>query len=324
MGRLSRWLLAAGVGALAAAATVDALLGHGTEREPEVGRPALPNPEAQAALVRSLRQAGVVGTLVWSDARCVVHVLRLPSLRRGPAPAERSCRFVSSPGGGFSSGPAVPDASGSLTARCRRGTTEVRTRYGLLVGRVSACGPAWRPGGALTAIRAGEIVEVEVVRGPPRLRTRLLFSAAKLDRLFRGDPWRFRTPRFRAVAWVDDGRMAAIVRDGGGQGDVLAVFRRGRLEGVTPAPYAGLADIRVSPNGTFVAARISRPRALVVVDRHGALLPTPIPGGRGIAWSRDELWTAILTADTTYVVETATRGSRFVALPIRARDVFWR
>lgn len=324
MGQLSRWLLAAGLAALAAAATVDALLNEGGEREPKAGRPALPNPEGQTALVRSLRQAGVVGTLVWSDAGCVVHVLRLPSLRPGDAPAERSCHFVAAPGGAFSPGPAVPDASGSLTASCDHGAIEVRTRYALLVGRVPGCSPAWTPAGRLTAIRRGEVVEIAVVRGPPRLRTRVLFGSAALDRLFRGDPWRFRAPRFREVAWLDDERMVAVVRGGGGEGDVLAVFAGGRLEGVTPAPYDALSGIRVSPNGTYAAARIVNRRALVVVDRHGALLPTPIPGGRSIAWSPDELWTAVVTADTTYIVETGTRGSRFVALPIRARDVFWR
>src|ERR687892_1350648 len=85
MRRLPTGLLVAAVAVLAAAAAVDALRdgSEPTRRTPPEDARA---PE-RAAAVDALRTAGATGTLVYSDAGCRLHALRLPSLR--PAPASR-------------------------------------------------------------------------------------------------------------------------------------------------------------------------------------------------------------------------------------------
>src|SRR5918996_395966 len=85
MRRLPTGLLVAAVAVLAAAAAVDALRdgSEPTRRTPPEDARA---PERTAA-VDALRTAGATGTLVYSDAGCRLHALRLPSLR--PAPASR-------------------------------------------------------------------------------------------------------------------------------------------------------------------------------------------------------------------------------------------
>jgi hypothetical protein len=85
MRRLPTGLLVAAVAVLAVAAAVDALRdgSEPTRRAPAEDARAPERAEASDAL----RTAGATGTLVYSDAGCRLHALRLPSLR--PAPASR-------------------------------------------------------------------------------------------------------------------------------------------------------------------------------------------------------------------------------------------
>src|SRR5919106_992687 len=85
MRRLPTGLLIAAVAALAVAAAVDALRdgSEPTRRAPAEDARAPERAEASDGL----RTAGATGTLVYSDAGCRLHALRLPSLR--PAPASR-------------------------------------------------------------------------------------------------------------------------------------------------------------------------------------------------------------------------------------------
>jgi hypothetical protein len=85
MRRLPTGLLVAAVAVLGVAAAVDALR---SGSEPSRRAPAEdPRAPERAAAVNALRTAGATGTLVYSDAGCRLHALRLPGLR--PAPASR-------------------------------------------------------------------------------------------------------------------------------------------------------------------------------------------------------------------------------------------
>ncbi|MGH3114305.1 MAG: hypothetical protein ACRDOP_12670, partial [Gaiellaceae bacterium] len=85
MRRLPTGLLVAAVAVLGVAAAVDALR-NGSEPSRRAPAEDARAPE-QAAAVDALRTAGATGTLVYSDAGCRLHALRLPGL--SPAPASR-------------------------------------------------------------------------------------------------------------------------------------------------------------------------------------------------------------------------------------------
>jgi hypothetical protein len=260
----------------------------------------------------------------------VVRALRLPDLAR-PEPeghaatGERGCRFATSPGGSFSVGLAPPRPGASLVAVCAGGRVVVGTEDGIVVGRAPGCAPAWRPNGDLTAVHRGELVDV---RASPPLGTatappRVLLSRAQLRRAF-GPPWAFPAPSIREAAWLDNERVAVIVTDAVTGEDALALFEDGRLVGGPPSPYARLSRLRTSPRGSYVVAQVGSPGGAVVVDRRGELFAFPFRGARAVAWSPDEVWTAAATSNAIYVWETAERPSRFVRLPIVARDLAWR
>src|SRR5918996_1297069 len=85
MRRLPSGLLVAAVAVLAVAAAVDALRDGSEPARRAPAEDALAPERAEAS--DALRTAGATGTLVYSDAGCRLHALRLPSLR--PAPASR-------------------------------------------------------------------------------------------------------------------------------------------------------------------------------------------------------------------------------------------
>ena len=328
MRRLRSWIVVAAVGALALAATVDALR---SERSVPAPRPAAAETQTlrgdAAAVAGELREEGVRGVLTYSDEACAVHAVVLPDLREHPAPAERSCRFAASAGNVFSVGPAVPDPRSSLVASCDGGAVEVRTRYGMLVGRAAGCAPSWKPSGILTGLRDGAVVELHVRRGPKTLVPRLVVSREALTRALSRTPWRLRRPEFQEVAWLSDKRFAAVVSDAGRGEDVLAFFEHGRFLSALPFTYTGLFDLRVSPRARYVAAKIGdeeNVRGLLVLDAKGRYVSLGLRTGRAIAWSPDEQWMAVAAADGVYVLAAVERTPRLIRLPLIASDVFWR
>ena len=328
MRRLRSWIVVAAVGALALAATLDALR---SERPEATQRPAAPEAQSSrretAAVARELREEGVRGVLTYSDEACAVHAVVLPDLGEHPATAERSCRFTTSAGNVFSVGPAVPDPRSSLVASCDGGAIEVRTRYGMLVGRAGGCAPSWKPNGILTALRDGAVVELHVRRGRRALVPRLLVSRRALARALSRAPWRLRRPQFQELAWLSNARFAAVVSDVASGEDILAIFERGRFLSALPFTYNRLSDLRVSPRGHYVAAKIGdeeNVRGLLVLDARGRYLSLALRTGRAIAWSPDEQWIAVAASDGVYVLPADGRTPRLIRLPVTASDVFWR
>jgi len=319
MRRSGTWLLAVAVAVLVAAATVDAVLGD------EAAAPARKVPERQrvderAELVRAARARGISGTLLYADEGCAIRSIRLPGLNPAEgAPSGTSCAFTTSPGGLYAPGTAVPSPRAQLIAECIAGGVEVR-QEGELLGRAPGCAPAWTPDGRLTAVRDGELVELR------RRGSRVLLSRRDVARALARDPWAFADPRVREAAWLDDDLVAVVVSDPGREkDDVIALFRGRRLVGAPPFPYERLSGLRVSPRGSFVAARVGLPAVgLVVLDRRAELVAIPFRIARAIAWSYDETWTAVASPDSIYVWETGERALRFIRLPIRARDLIWR
>jgi len=320
MKRSGSWILAAAVVLLVVAATVDAVVGEEAAAPPPPEPPKRERVNDRGDLVREARARGIRGTILYADESCVLQSVRLPGLGSADrAPRGSSCGFSTSPGGQFSAGTAVPSPRNELTAECVAGVVEARVE-GELVGRARGCAPAWTPDGRLTAVRDGEVVELR------EDGSSVLLSRRDLARALAREPWAFADPRAREVAWFDDDLVAVVVSDPGRENDdVLALFRGRRLVGAPPFPYERLSGLRVSPRGTFVAARVGLPvRGLVLLDRQAELVGIPFRVARAIAWTYNEAWSAVATANGIYVWETGERALRFIRLPIRARDLIWR
>lgn len=324
MHRRGTWFVVAAICGLALVAAVDAFRGGEEPGSQTVADQAPPKRSAAEAAnaAAALRQQGIRGVLTYSDPACGVHALRLPDLAPQPAPAGKSCRFVSSVGV-FSLGPAVPDPNAVLSASCDRGTLELRSSR-TLIGRVHACAPAWKPSGTLTGIRNGELVDLDIDAAHKQLVPRVVLSRHDLARSLARDPWDFRSPALAEVAWLTDTRVAAIVTDRERRLDILAFFRGRTLVTALPSPYSGLSRLRVSPSGSYVAARIEDPRALLLVDGRGRYVALGFRSGRAITWSPDERWTAVATGDGVYVFPTGERAVRLTRLPLEASDLFWQ
>jgi hypothetical protein len=329
-----RWatpLLAAAFAALAIIATVDALRGDGDNVA--VDAPARTGDAADEAAER-LRAAGTAGELLVSDDDCVIYRLALPDLERRPGPSERSCSYTVSPGGRLSFGDEVAEAGGYDAARCRDGRIEWLLAYGTederpLV-RLRGCRPAWRPDGALTFVRAGELR----IGGPcPRRRggriaacSRILLSRSDLRAALATVPW---VPaggvRIRSAAWIDNRTVAVVVRGRHEDvaGDSLVFFRGRKLVGEPLGPFPTLERLRVSPRRRFVA--IVSPTGVLVVDRLVRTLVRHEADALAIAWSPSERWIALARPAEIEIAERVARpGADPVRLPLVARDLFWR
>jgi hypothetical protein len=313
--RLPTGLVAAAVVALGVAAAVDGVQRGGGDPLPPGTTTSVP----EGAPVE-LREAGVRGVLTYADRDCRVRAVRLPDLEPHPSGGGRACRLTVSGGNVLSFGRAIAGPQAFLIATCRGRTVTLR-RDGTLVGRLPGCSPSWRPDGVLTVVRDGEVVGLDGPLDDGGLaRELVLLSREELAAQLSRPGERPRAAAVEETAWLRGGSLAAIVRTGPG-GDVLAVFRDGRLL-ARPIAFGGdVSGLRVSPRGSFAAARTHR--GAIAVDRQGARLPLPL-GVQVVAWSPDEAWIAATRAGEIAVFPLDEPSARGVDLPIAARDLVWR
>ena len=332
---------------IALAAAIDRFAARSAE-------PARPTTQTAA----QLRAAGVGGVLYFTDARCRMRALRLPSLRPVRPPETKGCTFALSPDARWN----VPAGGvwhprGRLLAVAHNGLVEVSSVdpvWGYRFERASA--PAFKPDGTLTHVRDGDVVEwatecppgSEIVtfladdatqRCPRVVLTKRELAAGAL----RASTFLAALVRHGArlsvkeTAWLDDDRLAAILavdlRDGGRE-DVVAVYRGGKALGTAPGFGEPLSDLRVSPRGRFVAARGGR-SGVVLLDRDGAEVSlqdlaqdkfgNALLGYVGaIAWSPDERWAAAATHRSVYFFPTGDPRPPMIRLRLVARDLAWR
>jgi hypothetical protein len=333
------WLVVAAVAGLGLVATVDAVRDEGDpppappkrqESGPDVS-------EAERVAVMLLRDQAIRGTIAYLDGGCELHTVHLPDLDERPnlapafvvsTPDESSCRLSASRGAPFVVGPGVPAPRGDLGAQCDDGRVTVATSLGNFVADVPGCAPAWKPDGVLTIIRNGELVEVEVeITQTPNdsaVGSEVVLSRADLRNALSRDPWGLKDPVLREAAWLDDDLVAVVARDRGRSDHVFVLFRGKELVGGPSFPYPRLVDLRVSPYGSYVSARFAGGQGLIMLDERGDLVSLGIRAAHAVAWSPDEIWTALATDDGVFVFPTGERAIQLVRVPIIARDLIWR
>ncbi len=327
MGRISSSILVAAVAALVAAAALDGLRGDGEEAAPSapatgpetVRTPPGEDPERAAA--EELRAAGVRGTLVWTDERCRLHGLSLPDLAAVRPREGRTCRYRGRDEGWTPYAVDVPAPHADVVARCRAGSIELYRGAAIVPNeRFPGCAPAWKPDGTLTFVGGGELAaHVRCAGG-----ARTLLSRRDLVAALGRDPWAFRRPVPKQAGWLGDDTVAALVRDRAQGVDAIAIFRGRELVEAPPFAYERLSDLRVSPYGSFVAARVNR-SGLVLLDDRGRFQTTGLRSAHAATWSPDETWTAMATETGIFVFETG-KGAAvgLIQVPVRAADLVWR
>jgi hypothetical protein len=328
MRRFPTVLVVGGVLLLAALAAADALRGHGDpDRAPAA---TTTRPKAGTALSEKLRRKGVSDRIVYSDEQCLVHTLLLPELedvilRRGSGGVPiRSCLLAS--GGDrflFLTGDELISPDGARIARCRRGHVEVLAAVSRrLVLRVPGCAPAWRPDGALTYVRGGEIF----VDGGPLLSRRDLFVAAtEHSNVPSAAPRRAVEVDATALAWFDDERLAVVLRIRSfayGFQYVVVVFDGARSLAAAQRFGGPSGRLLTSPDGSLV---VTERGVGIGRDGVGAHLPEGLPPGRFVAFSPDGRWLAFLSRGSMYLVATPRNEgtTRTIQLPFAAIDAAW-
>jgi hypothetical protein len=277
MGRLPTWLIVAAVGALVALAAADAL------RPADESSPATPVAEASTP---NLEGVLVVGP------RCSVRALRLPDLLELQAPRQTDC-------GGL-----VWSDDGTLNASCADGYTDVGTSEGRRAFRLRGCAPAWRPDGALSVIRDGDLVVVRR-RGRPQV----FLSREGLADALAGELQGGGTYRLVEVAWHGSVSFFAIASGPEAWQQAVIVYTPEGLTDVMPQLGQPISSLHVSPSGNFVAiARSAAGRELVMLTATGQEVSLPrIGNARAIAWSPDEQWVALATRTATFIARNGTR-----------------
>lgn len=287
------------------------------------------------AAADALREAGIGGTLVYTDPDCRLHAVRLPSLEPAAVPEWRGsdCWFELSPDGARLAPVRARWHASREYAVCAGPYVEVRASPDSLPTAVQrGCAPAWRPRvpPALTLARNGEIIELHAAceREPSCGRVVIgagaILSAARQHPNVPDVPGGIEAIEIEDHVWLSPLRVALLLRvriDRVGPQDLVAVFEGGRVRG----SYYFFDDDRdrleASPGGRYVASgtgfavRADGPR-LAVPDAFGEV--------RALAWSPDERWLALAARGTVAFVEAGVDPQpRIVTVPLEALDLGW-
>jgi hypothetical protein len=278
-------------------------------------------------LAHQLARLGPHGELVLYGEACGVRVLALPTLEL-MGDDQSGC----GPRGAVS-----PD--GATIARCN-GTDVELFGAGGLARTLPGCAPAWRPDGTLTVAHQGAVVRFRACPDGRDTCTERLIQHAELLRAAREHPTSPALAPLRVlvdgVAWLSDARAAVLVSirlTGGfaGMGPMRAIafFEDGRLAATQPFFGATGGRLGASPRGTYVT---QTPDVILRADGTRVSLPPHLHDVRSFTWSPDERFLAIATEHAVVVIDTGSLegydarggGLRSVTIPQPAVDIQWR
>jgi hypothetical protein len=304
MGKLPSWIVVAAVGAVIVLAAADALRSTGDGAT----KASVAATEPISTVVKA-EPAGLHGVIVVGPDCSSIQAIRLPTLISFQPPRQTDCD-----GYRWS-------RDGTLYARCEGRTTEVGTSEGRAEFSIAGCEPAWRPDGALTVIRNGSLIVTRSIGRPSELLTR-----AQLGEALEGTIPRPRSYTLTQVGWLDSNHVAAIVHGArpGEQALIVLSALIGELQYSDPQVAAGLADLRASPFGDYIAyVRAGFVRQFAMIDLQGreVRLP-PIGNALNVAWSPDERYVAISTRTTTFIARTGTERVIF-EVPAGGESLAW-
>jgi len=320
------WFIVGAVAALAIAAVVDALPGsRGTER-PDAR-------EQQATAPTVSPQMDASGTLYYTDDLCRLRALRLRDSQAVDAPEWDECSFSLSPDGESVLGDGVLwEPQGSKRVAGISGLVYVVSDPAGWEYRFPGTAPAYKPDGTLTFIRDGEVVELTGYCRPrrkaPWCERVLLTSSDLFGPLADGADQAV----VKEIAWLTPTRMAALLAFA--QEDMIAVYEGRELVEIIPGVGGRFTELSVSPRRRYAAARVARPRGFVFIDREGrpfALMEVrrdsygrpPFTGGRAVAWSPDDEWTAIARRGSVVLFRMGRGSPDVVHIELSAQDLAW-
>lgn len=324
----STWLVLGAVAALGIAAVVDALPGRGGSEPPAATVTSPPRLEAPSVSGR----LDAAGTLYYTDDLCRLRGLRLPSLEPVEAPEWDECGFSLSPNGQSVLGDGVLwEPHGSKRAAGIGGLVYVVSDPAGWEYRFTGESPAYKPDGTLTFVREGEVVELTGYCRPRRkapwcervlLRSRDLFGASgnPIDRAV------------KEIAWLTPTRLVAVLTLGAEE--LIRVYEGRELLRTVPGVGGRFAEISVSPQRRYAAVRVARPSGFVLIDRDArpfALTEVrrdsegrpPFTGGRAIAWSPDDAWTAVARTASVVLFRMGRTSPDVVRIQLSAHDLAW-
>jgi hypothetical protein len=338
MRRWPTWLVVGALAALGSVAVADALRGHETRTEVGTGTtPTAIRPSGPLIPPNEPAGSAMGGVLYFSDVDrgCRLRGLILPDRIGARTPKVRSCDFsLSLNGEAAVVGNAAWSHHGGLYAREIGEMVELGSPFGREKLRFPGRAPAFRPDDTFTYVRGDELVEWTTNCPPGSSRFTLTGdnSVARCRRVllnisdFRSAFASGSALGVKQIVWLDDTRLAAVVRGriGFSYREALAIFEAREPISLIPAEFGEGLRLEASPRGGYISAWYGH-TLYGLRDRDGETVTfPPVRAVRALTWSPDERWTAVATPRSILVFRTNEGEARVRRLPIRAYDLAWR
>jgi hypothetical protein len=309
MRRTATWLVVGAVLVVGGVAVVE-VFSRDRDKAPTEREPAETSPRDLPAQLEAAGARGLLYMTIEESAGCELRAVRLPTLDIESSFRIPDCRFAVAPNGLVATG-----------HDCARPGSLVNLD-GAVIDVFNGCAPAWKPSGELTFVHDGAVLEVpRDCASTVDDCAEVVLSKGQLRQGLRGPDKR---ATLREIAWLDSGRMAAVLR---GRGDFVAVFEDGEL--IAP-PSFGTDTL------TGLTADRARRRFLAVggetqgafeLDDRGQFEDTfsaPAVFVQSAAVGPDGTWAAAAGRATVVVFQTGDPPGRAFQLPFEAEALAWR
>jgi hypothetical protein len=322
------WFVIGGLFALVVAAVVDAVPWPGGSE-----RPAPPEAQAQNDVGPPSARLDAEGVLFYTDNFCRLRGLKLPSLEAVEAPEWEDCGFSLSPDRAAVLPQGVTwEPQGTRRAAGIGGFVYVVSDAAGWEYRFRGETPAFKPNGPLTFLRGGQVVELTGFCRPRRKVPWCERVLLTRDDLFGALADGTEAPVIKDIAWLTPSRLAAVLAFE--REDMIAIYEGRELVELVPGIGGRFTGLSVSPGRHYVAAHVARPSGFVFVDRNGrpfALMEVrrdsygrpPFTGGRAVAWSPDDSWTAVARSTSVIFFRMGSESPHVVTVRVTAHDLAW-
>jgi hypothetical protein len=327
------WIVVGAVAAVGIAAAVDALPTDFPPSDPS-------KPAATTVVERPRRPPGTFdarGVLFYTDDRCRLGAVRLPGIEPVEVPDWDECEFSLSPDGESIVGPGIVwQSQGDLRAAGISGLVYVVGEAGVEF-RLPGIAPTFRPDGALTFVRNGAVLQATgrcSASVPDPTCERVLLTRRELVGPLGLPPERAEAAVVTAIAWLTPTRLVAAVAFGGLADEVVAVYEGDALIRAISGFGGRVVELAVSPRRTYAAARLQDPTGFVLLDARAVPFileevqrdfsgRPPFTGGRALAWSPDDEWTAIARRNSVVFFRMGPESPDVVKIDLSAQDLTW-
>jgi hypothetical protein len=317
MRRRATWVVTGGLALVGLAAVVDVFWERAETSSPGERPREATGEDSPASDFRRARVSGTLYFTVRVRQGCELRTVSLPEARISTSIEPTTCLVEVSPSG--------QDVAQARSCPAQRSAVHDVLVIALTRGFIG-CAPAWKPSGALTYVRNGEVVEEELACLGQVSCAKVVLSRREIARGLRSFAQRLGRFSLAGIAWFSDSRLAAVIHSSRFDNYPIALFEGREHLDFIDFPFRDVPQIDAIPGVKEIIIGTSESGFLPFDPDGRVSSPSRIPFADvvAVAASPDGRWLALARPGNVCIHASRDGRTPIECLPVDAVDLVWR